>query len=102
MLFFIERSYGEGCAGSGREGVRGLVDVLNRARGVLSRAVRPRRPLGQPVLRDPVLVVCGRARRTSRVVVRGRTGRAAVALVAVVRASGVPVAVGTAVVPLTA
>lgn len=91
---------GRGVRGGGG-GVRGLVDVLIRAWGVLSRAVHPRKPLGQPVVRGPVLVVRGRAGRTSRVV-WSRTGRAAVALVAMVRASRVPVGVRTAVVPLTA
>lgn len=79
----------------------GLVDVSIRARGVPSRAVRPRKPLGQPVVRRSVGVVGGRAGRTSGAVVRGRSGRT-VALVTVAGASGVPVGVGAAVVALAA
>ena len=70
-----------------------------------SRAGRPRRPLGQPVMRGSVLVVGGRGRMVGTswaVWVLGRTGRASVTLVAVVSPSGVPVMVGSAVIPLTA
>lgn len=71
----------------------------------LSRAVCPRRPLGQPVMRGPVLVVGGRGGTggTSRVVrvLWSQPRRATVALVAVVSATGVPVMVGTAVIPRT-
>lgn len=80
----------------------GLVDVLIPARDVLSRAVRPRRPLGQPVLSGSVLVVRGGAGGPSWVAVWSWTGRGAVALVAVVGACGAPVGVGAAVVPLAA
>lgn len=64
MLFFTERSYQGGGGGGG-----GLVDVLIPARDVPSRAVRPRRPLGQPVLSGSVLVVGGGAGGPSGVVV---------------------------------
>lgn len=71
----------------------------------MSRAVRPRRPLGQPVMRGSILVVGGRggAGGTSRVVrvLWSRTRGAALTLVAVVSATGIPVMVGTAIIPLT-
>lgn len=69
----------------------------------MSRAVRPRRPLGQAVMRGSVLVVGGRGGTggASRVVkvMWSRTRGATVTLVAVVSTAGIPVMVGTAVVP---
>lgn len=44
--------------GRAEGGVQGLVDGFDLSRGIpMSRAVRPRRPLWQPVVRRSVLVV---------------------------------------------
>lgn len=69
----------------------------------MSGAVRSRKPLGQPVVGGPVLVVGGGMGGTPGGVglMRGRAGGAAVALVAVAPAAHVPVVVGGAVKPLT-
>lgn len=97
----VEEGEGEGREGGG-SARRVRRRVWLRTRFPMSRAVCPRRPLGQPVVRGSVLVVGrGRARRTSRVV-RVMWRRAAVAMVAVVPTAGVPVVVGAAVIPLTA
>lgn len=70
----------------------------------MSGALRPRRPLGQPVMRGSVWVVGGRGEMlgtSGAVGVLRRTRRATVTLVAVVSTSGVPVMVGSAVIPLS-
>lgn len=93
------------CAGYGEGSARVSRWVwLNRG-FPMSRAVRPWRPLGQPVVRRSVLVVGGRGGMggSSRVVgVLWRMTRGAtVTVVAVVSSTSVPVVVGTAVIPLT-
>lgn len=91
--------------GSARVSRRGLIKhgIL-----VMSRAGRPRRPLGQPVIRGSVLVVGGRGGMVGtpgavRVLgrTRGTTRRSTVTLVAGVRTPGVSVGVVTAVIPRT-